>query len=159
MPSWRRTIYCIFRYNAHRAPLPVQFVLYLFIGGFAALVNLFIFLGLFSSGLGLGYSAPIAFFTAAIVNYLLCILILFRHKVRWNAPTEMIVYLFVVCLVGMLDLAMTQLLFISGASPAVSKSVATLIGLILNFSGRRFFVFPEPHSGPWGPQERPSDRA
>lgn len=47
-----RAIYCIFRYNAHNASLPGQFFLYLLIGGFAALVNLLCFLGLFYSGLG-----------------------------------------------------------------------------------------------------------
>jgi len=37
-----RAIYCILKYNAHNASLPLQFFLYLFIGRFAALVNLFI---------------------------------------------------------------------------------------------------------------------
>jgi len=56
-----RAIYCIFRYNAYRAPLPIQFLLYLLIGGFAAIVNFFVFLGMISTGWGIIICAPIAF--------------------------------------------------------------------------------------------------
>jgi dolichol-phosphate mannosyltransferase len=85
-----RALYCIFRYNAHKAPIPIQFLLYLFIGGLAAVVNLFVFLGMFSAGLSVTISAPTAFIAAAIVNYLLCIFILFRRTVRWNSTTELL---------------------------------------------------------------------
>ena len=38
-----RALYCIFRYNAPRAPIPIQLFLYLFIGGLAALINIGVF--------------------------------------------------------------------------------------------------------------------
>lgn len=38
-----RALYCILRYNAHRAPITIQFMLYLLIGGVAAVINLFVF--------------------------------------------------------------------------------------------------------------------
>ena len=152
-----RALYCIFRYNAHKAPIPIQFLLYLFIGGLAAVVNLFVFLGMFSAGLSVTISAPTAFIAAAIVNYLFCILILFRHKVRWNSTTEMSFYVLVVGMVGVFDLGITKLLLASGASPAISKMVATGLALILNFIGRRFFVFPEPSSSSWRPRKDLSD--
>lgn len=60
----------------------------------------------------------------------------------------------VVGIVAILDLETTRLLLASGAPPAISKSVATGLALIFNFIGRRFFVFPEPSSGPWIPQEK-----
>ena len=148
-----RALYCIFRYNAHKAPIPIQFLLYLFIGGLAAVVNLFVFLGMFSAGLSVTISAPTAFIAAAIVNYLFCILILFRHKVRWNSTTEMSFYVLVVGMVGVFDLGITKLLLASGASPAISKMMATGLALILNFIGRRFFVFPEPSSSSWRPRK------
>lgn len=148
-----RALYCIFRYNAHKAPIPIQFLLYLFIGGLAAVVNLFVFLGMFSAGLSVTISAPTAFIAAAIVNYLFCILILFRHKVRWNSTTEMSFYVLVVGMVGVFDLGITKLLLASGASPAISKMVATGLALILNFIGRRFFVFPDPSSSSWRPRK------
>jgi dolichol-phosphate mannosyltransferase len=148
-----RAIYCIFRYNAYRAPVPIQFLLYLLIGGFAAIVNFFVFLGMISVGWSLTTAAPIAFVIAAAVNYLLCILLLFRHKARWNSISEILLFLLVVTLVGILDLAITKMLFDMGTSPALAKFVATMVGLVLNFSDRRFLVFPEPASGPWKPQE------
>jgi glycosyltransferase involved in cell wall biosynthesis len=44
-----RALYCIFRYNAHKAPLPIQFLLYFNIGAIAAIVNLVIFYLLISA--------------------------------------------------------------------------------------------------------------
>lgn len=148
-----RAIYCIFRYNAHSAPLPIQFLLYLFIGGLAAIVNLFVFLGMFSAGLPVIISAPTAFIVAAFVNYFLCILLLFRHKARWNSTTELLFYVLLVGLVAIIDLGITKLLLIFGAAPALAKIVATGLDLFLNFIGRRFLVFPEAPPGPWKPQE------
>jgi len=147
-----RAMYCVFRYNAHKAPLPVQFLLYLVIGGTAAIANLIVFLLLYRSGLSVWYSAPIAFLAAAALNYVLCILILFRHKARWRSGTEVLIYTCVVCIAGLLDVGLTSSLVSIGAAPAVSKSIATLVGLVLNFAGRRYLVFPEPVSGPWRPQ-------
>ena len=144
-----RALYCIFRYNAHRAPIPVQFLLYLLIGGCAAFFNLCIFLLMLISGLGITFSTLSAFITAAVVNYFLCILILFRHKSRWNSWAEILIYVVIVALVSLIDLGITKSLFKFGASPLLSKTVATALVLILNFSGRRYFVFPEPTTGPW----------
>jgi glycosyltransferase involved in cell wall biosynthesis len=147
-----RAMYCVFRYNAYQAPLPVQFLLYLAIGGIAAIANLTIFLVLHASGLSVWSSAPIAFLAAAILNYLLCVLILFRHRARWRSGTEILVYTCVVGIVGVLDVGLTSSLMSVGAAPAISKFIATLVGLVLNFSGRRYLVFPEPVSGPWRSQ-------
>lgn len=144
-----RALYCIFRYNAHRVPLPMQFILYLFIGGIAALANLGVFLAFLSFNIGVTGAALLAFGIAAALNYLLCILFLFRHKARWTSVTEMAVYVLVVMGVALLDLWTTKVFLAAGASPAISKSIATTIGLGLNFCGRRFMVFPEPTSGPW----------
>jgi dolichol-phosphate mannosyltransferase len=150
-----RALYCIFRYNAHRTPVPIQFLLYLIIGGTAALINFIVFLALFSSGIGVYIAAPVAFIIAATVNYVLCISVLFRHKARWSSKTEILVYILVVALAGIFDLGITKL-FLSLEFPAsISKLVATSSLLILNFLGRRFFVFPERPSGPWRPQTPP----
>ena len=148
-----RAVYCIFRYNAHRAPLPVQFLLYLFIGGFAAASNLLIFLVLFSAGVSIGVSVGVAFVIAAAVNYLLCIYILFRHNAKWNSILEILVYVVLVILVGFIDFLLTSFLYGSGFSPVIAKLGATLLVLVLNFAGRRFWVFPESPLGAWKPQE------
>ncbi|WP_319526497.1 bifunctional glycosyltransferase family 2/GtrA family protein [uncultured Desulfosarcina sp.] len=138
-----RALYCIFRYNAYRVPLPVQFVIYLFIGGTAAMVNLLAFLGLIGLGLPVPGAAPSAFLLAATTNYILCILLLFRHKARWNSAMEILLYCLLVVFMAGVDLKITQACLMMGASAAAAKLTATAIGLVLNFVGRRFLIFPE----------------
>ena len=144
--GWRdgvRALYCIFRYNAYHLPLPMQFLIYVFIGGVAALVNLAVFLAFMATGLSLTVSTSLAFFVAATTNYFLCIALLFRHKARWNTVTEVLVYGVVVTVVGALDLWITTMLWALGNPAWLAKGIASLVGLIFNFAGRRFWVFPE----------------
>lgn len=152
-----RALYCICHYNAHRAPLPIQFFLYSFIGGFSAVVNFIAFMSLFRIGLDVMVSAPAAYVFAAIVNYYLCIFFLFKHRARWNSATEALIFFFIVCFIGILDVGMTKALLELGRSPGFSKILATGTGFIFNFLGRRFLVFPEPSSGPWEPQIKKTD--
>jgi dolichol-phosphate mannosyltransferase len=147
-----RALYGIVRYNAHYAPLPMQFLVYALIGGLAALVNLFVFLGLHKGGAGVFPAAPIAFAVAALFNYVLCLLILFRHRVRWGSVMEILIFLAVVAVIGGFDLLATTGLIDVGLRPGLSKMLASILGLALNFAGRRFLVFPEPPSGPWNAQ-------
>ena len=52
--GWRdgvRALYCILHYSAHTAPLPMQLLLYLFIGGTSALGNIVGFTLLVALGL------------------------------------------------------------------------------------------------------------
>ena len=149
-----RALYCIFRYNANKAPIPIQFFFYLFIGGIAGLVNLIMFLGLFNAEVPLDYAAPLAFVFAAGVNYYLSIKLLFRQKVKWSIPTEILIYILVVIVIGVIDLKMTKSLLSINFSPALSKMIATGIGLLLNFLGRKYIVFYEKASGPWKPQQQ-----
>jgi len=147
-----RALYAILKYNAPTASLPVQFLLYLFIGGTAAASNLGIFLALFHAGHEVHVAAPVAFVVAAAVNYFLCILLLFRHNAQWSTAKEVLVYVVLVFGVAVLDLVVTKGLLIAGAGPATAKSIAILGGLVLNFAGRKYFVFYEPASGAWAPR-------
>ena len=138
-----RALYCIFRYNAHKLPLPMQFVIYALIGGVSAAVNLLVFLACLSGGLGFTASTISAFVLAAALNYFLCILLLFRHKARWNSFMEVLFYTLVVAASG----AMTKLFWAMGNAPWLAKALASVAGLLFNFFGRRVVVFPEavPH--------------
>lgn len=151
-----RALYCIFRYNAYRAPIPIQAILYLIIGGVAALVNFFVFFVLISNEVSVNVGTPISFIIAAVVNYLLCVTVLFRHRARWSSKTEVFLYIIVVALAGLFDLGITKFFISLQIRPTLSKLIATLTVFIINFLGRRFMVFPEPSSGPWKPQERSS---
>jgi len=147
-----RALYCVIRYNASHASLFLQFLIYIFIGGTAAMVNLGVFLSLHFAGIKAVFSIPSAFIIAAILNYFLCISILFKHKVKWNFSTEIFLFLILVSSLCVFDYIITTLLLSVSVNPLNAKLTATGLGLLLNFVGRRFLIFPEPESGSWKPQ-------
>jgi glycosyltransferase involved in cell wall biosynthesis len=149
-----RAFYCIFHYNAPKTPLPLQFIIYSVIGGLSAVLNVLVFLALHLSGLTTFVSIPLAFLVAALFNYFLCIHFLFRHKARWNSLSEVIVYILVVCGVATIDFSTTLGLLTLDFYPWLAKSTACIVGLIFNFLGRKYFVFPEPSAGFWKVQVR-----
>jgi glycosyltransferase involved in cell wall biosynthesis len=142
--NWKdgvRALYCIFRYNSDYLPLPMHFLMYLLIGAAAAVINLGAFLALARVGVALPVAIVMAFVLAAIANYFLCIVLIFRHRARWNSVTEVAMYAAVVVAAGALDLGLTTGLLGAGAVPWLAKSSASAIGLVFNFLGRRFVVF------------------
>lgn len=149
-----RALYCIFRYNAPHAPLVIQFFFYLFIGGFSAVCNLLIFLLLHHWGLQSFLSAVSAYILAAAVNYLLCIKLLFRHQARWESRTEVSLFFTMVLILCIVDASITSVMLKFSINAPAAKLIASGVGLVFNFLGRRFFIFPEPASGPWKPQNR-----
>ena len=139
-----RALYCILHYGAHTAPLPMQLLLYLFIGGVSAVGNILFFSLMLSSGMEMYAAVVWAFVLAAAVNYLLCVLILFRHKARWNTSDEILMYALTVVIMCGVDVAITMGLANWGITPLLSKTIATLLGFVGNFLLRRYMVFPEP---------------
>lgn len=144
-----RALYCIFRYNAHRAPIPIQFLCYAAIEGVTSLFGRFFFLGLLFSGATVKLATPVTLIVSAALNYLLCILLIFRHRAKWSSGAEWIAYWLVVGSVFLAELGILKFFSSSGLSPEVAKISASLITLVLNFSARRFIVFPEPPLRPW----------
>jgi len=144
-----RALYCVLKYNAYCAPVPVQLFLYLMIGGIAAICNLFTFHFMSDAGNSLTVSVLTAFFIAAAVNYSLCVLVLFRHKARWNTVVELLLYMVMVGAIGFVDLAATGFLVGHAVSPILSKFIASVSVFLLNFTGRRFLIFPAKPRGPW----------
>jgi dolichol-phosphate mannosyltransferase len=145
--NWKdgvRALYCILHYSAPTAPLLMQLLIYLAIGGTCAFINIVIFEILFHMGLSIAIATLTAFSVAAALNYVLCIAILFHHRARWNTFGELCAYISSVLLMGILDYGLTVNLIAAGAVPMVSKVVATSVGFIGNFVFRRFFVFPQP---------------
>lgn len=142
--GWRdgfRALYCVVRYNAPALPMPMQFLVYLFIGGTAALANLLLFLVLLKSGAAVTTAAILAFFAAALVNYLLCVSLLFQRRSRWKSATEIVVYIALVAAIALVDMQVTKILY-AGSTPAwLAKLIASGIALGLNFFGRRNLVF------------------
>jgi dolichol-phosphate mannosyltransferase len=148
-----RALYCIIRYNASHAPVFLQFLVYCCIGGVAATVNLLVFLLLLGAGAGITASVLTAFFVAAGANYGLSVWLLFERRIKWSASTEKALYLILVCVVAGFDLGVTRGMIILGIAAAWSKAIASLAGLIVNFLGRRFVVFPQRTRGVWKPAD------
>ena len=145
-----RALYCIVRYNMPHAPLLIQFLGYSLVGGFCALVNVVLF-NAFLTCMSAWVAAPSAFMLAAALNYWLCIRTLFRHQAKWSTWSELGVYSVLVAAVGGIDLLATIALLKAGWTPWAAKAAASGIGLMLNYLGRRFLVFPERRPGPWAP--------
>lgn len=137
-----RALYCIMHYNAHQLPLPVQFLMYLFIGGLSAVCNLLIFTFLLHYQASIPMAALTAFFGAAFINYYLCIHFLFKHEAHWKSKYELIAYLLLVSCIGIIDMEITRGLS-HLYSPIHAKLLATLCSFLFNFLGRKFIIFRE----------------
>jgi dolichol-phosphate mannosyltransferase len=146
--GWR-ALYCILKYNLPKAPVPVQFLFYLFVGGASAIVNLLVFIAAHSAGVTVSVAAVIAFIVAALFNYVLSIKLIFRHNAKWRTSSELLVYFLVVSLIGVVDMYCTVGFVSLGSPPSLAKVGATAIGLVLNFTARRFIVFPEAPTPDW----------
>ena len=88
-----------------------------------------------------------------MINYFLSIKLIFRHNAKWRTPSELLVYFLVVSVIGVVDVYSTVGFVALGIPPWLAKVSATAIGLVLNFSARRFIVFPEAPNPDWKPQD------
>ncbi|MDR1049351.1 MAG: bifunctional glycosyltransferase family 2/GtrA family protein [Synergistaceae bacterium] len=135
-------LYCILHYSAPTAPLPMQILIYFFIGFLSLLLNLSIFSLTFPLT-GTTLSIVGSFMIAAVFNYLLCVSLLFRHKARWDTFGEAALYVVSVALMGLVDYGVTLGLMALSWSPGYSKFWAAVTGFVGNFIVRKYLVFPE----------------
>lgn len=138
-----RALYCIMHYSAHSAPLPMQILLYFFIGGASALANVSLFAGFLAAGMGMTPAVGLAYLIAAAVNYVLCIAILFRHRARWSTAGELTAYALSVGIMCAVDYALTYSMLALSVTPVWSKAWAAIIGFAGNFLLRKYLVFFE----------------
>lgn len=145
--GWRdglRALYCILHYGAPFAPGPIQFIIYFFIGSFCAIVNILLFAAFMALNLPVTLAIILAFAIAALLNYLLCLMLLFRHKSRWSAPGEFASYILVVLIMCVADILVTNGLIALGLPAIASKTISTIIGFAGNFLLRKYIVFSTP---------------
>lgn len=144
--GWRdgvHALYCIMHYSAHTAALPMQIILYFFIGAISALANIISFCTFAGAGLNISVSIILAFILSTAVNYKLCISILFRHNARWTSPKEIFVYVITSIMMLCLDYSVTYGLLSLSVAPVWSKFWAAVIGFAGNFSLRKYVIFHE----------------
>ena len=144
--GWRdglRALYCIMHYGACNAPVPMQLIIYFFIGAVAALVNLGAFaLILRGTDWGINCATVISYIISAAANYLLCIAILFRHRARWSTTGELAAYIVTLAIMGGIDWGLTRLLINWLHAPLWGKLLASVVGFFGNYFLRRMLVFP-----------------
>jgi putative flippase GtrA len=112
-------------------------------------VNLMSFVLFVRSGVTVEVAAPAAFLIAAVLNYYLSVMFVFRHRARWSSGVEALIVMLFVGVIGSVDLLSTNSFIRGGFAPWIAKLIATAIGLVLNFSARRFLIFPEPGNPDW----------
>jgi dolichol-phosphate mannosyltransferase len=123
-----------------------------------AIANLLLFGG-FRNFTPTWFAAPAAFATAAILNYWLCTLLLFRRRATWSRWTELASYGALVAGVAGVDLVSTITFIAAGLPAMLSKGLASGLSLVFNFVGRRFLIFPERRPSEWAPAETVDQRA
>jgi len=142
-----RALYCIMHYGAATAPLPMQFMIYFLIGSTAALFNLAIFGAMtYGEAFSVNIAVTAAYLAAALLNYWLCILILFRHNARWGSALEFLIYGAVVVFGLGIDVFATQALIQFDTPSLLAKGLASVVLFVANFWMRKMFVFPEKQS-------------
>lgn len=149
-----RAIFCILKYNLPTAPLPIQLLIYLFIGGAAGVVNLGSFWTLSFFTIPLIPSTILSFYFAALINYILTILVLFRKNARWKTFEEYSIYFIVVSILASLDALLTTWFSHLGSYLMYAKIQSALLLFLLNFFARKFIVFYEKPRASWGITDR-----
>ena len=136
-----RALYCILHYGACHAPVPMQLLLYFFIGGTAALANLICFAVCLRYDMEVLPAVIGSYVFSAIVNYILCILLLFRHKACWNTFGELLTYTITLAVMGVFDYWITIGLAGLGCGLVFAKALSSVVGFFGNYLLRRYFVF------------------
>ena len=121
----------------------IQFFRYLFVGGFAFLVDFFL-LYFFSDICGIYYliSAALSFIISLIINYLISTYWVFNKNQINNKIAEFIVF----SLIGVVGLIFTEIILflctdIIGLYYLISKIIATAIVMFWNFLARRVMFY------------------
>jgi len=136
-----RALYCILHYSGHTAPALVQFFTYFFIGAISWLVNIAAFSICLASDMGIASSIAVAYVPATLVNYFLCISLLFKHKAQWNEKAELLVFLTITALAYLLDTGTTIALTKIGLGAIAAKMLASIMTITFNFLGRKYLTF------------------
>ncbi len=138
-----RTLYCIFKYNTFKAPAPLQFLVYTFAAAVSAVLVLPLFLLLVKLHAGVTLAAVAASGVAAVLNYLLCVLILFRPNARWSTAGELATYSIPAAASCVVNALSTGFFIDRGVAPWLSNISVSTVVFFAVFLFCRYVVFPE----------------
>ncbi len=120
----------------------IQFFRYIFVGGFAFLIDAFT-LWLFEKWTNYMIAAAIAFVVGLVANYLLSTCFVFSESEQVKSRAgEFIAY----AVIGIIGLGLTELLMyiftdVCGLYFMISKVIAAIIVLVWNFAARKIFLY------------------
>lgn len=121
----------------------IQLFRYLFVGGFAFLVD-YGLLVLLTEVFGLHYlvSATLSFLAGLVVNYLLSTSWIFRRSTLENKWTEFLIF----AIIGVVGLGLNNLLLYlftdkCGIHYMISKLLTTALVMLWNFGARKMILF------------------
>ena len=120
-----------------------QMLIYFFIGGFSACLNIAIFSIAHYSGMTIFWSAVFAYIVAATANYLMCIRYAFRSPKRWSPRRQKAAYVLVAATMTYVDATMTTFIAKWVPYPFLAKAAACFVGYFINFVLRKYVVFRE----------------
>lgn len=136
-----RALHCILRYNAYRAPLFLQLILFLLFGAVGILLNLTVFVFLMNAAVDVPRSIVIAFLVYASYQVACVNPLLFRKRSRWKRAVEPIVHGVGLIAAVILDVSIVATLASLGISLYASKVFAILAALLYLYFWYRFFVY------------------
>jgi len=117
---------------------------YLFVGGFAAVVDFATFALLTRGEILHWFPAALASFTlATLVNYFLAIHFVFESGVRFSSKHHEVGLTFLVSLIGLCinQFTLWACIHFHGLDPLIAKVVGTGVVFFWNYGARRYFVF------------------
>lgn len=144
-----RALYCIVRYNAYRASLPLQLAFYLphtlvaILAGIAA-YRLMINVQAGEAGVavaGFATATLVGYFTFAIINAIGSTALIFRKKSRWGHCLEILLHVLVLGLAFVVEIVTSSAFFCAGWTWICAKLCSFSIASMLIYLGYRFVVF------------------
>lgn len=147
-----RAVYCILHYNVPSTAWPLQFLIYLMSGAV-----MFAPASLISSGFtmvtGDAFSTMvIRYVFLAVGMYIICITLLFRHKVRWNSAVQLLLYFILWCVIFLINGIILEIFRSQATSQWFRVFIEFATIIIISYAGAKKIIFPAPPCGDWKPQ-------
>ena len=136
-----RALYCVFYYNAYRAPILPQLILFLLFGAVGILLDVSLFAFMRNAGVETSRSIVIAFLISA--SYQVCLVnpLLFRKGSRWKQALEPIVHGVGLIAAAVVDFSMFGVLNGLNMPFEPAKTLAIFAALLGLYFYYRFLLF------------------
>jgi len=119
-----------------------EFIKYVFVGGFATVVDIMVFWVLRRVGINLIISNVCSFTAGITVNYLLSVRFIFEKSSVKNKKVEFIIF----CVIGVIGLFVnTSVIWVLyqqlNVMDMIAKVIATGVSFVWNFLARKFIIY------------------